>query len=112
MNVINWDFNVAEGDTIREKYWNLLNLIEIQNAQNKIRFAVGSREILSIIETMDEDFRSATTVHTTGHLNYIGNYGNRKDKTNIELFFSPSVEKNELVLFGEKNTVIKILNYI
>lgn len=110
MKEYEFDFVTTIGDSIKQKYESLFNLLDEINKNNKIYSVIGCYEIASIIETANTGFNPSPIIAHICEITYTGFFA--KTSFNFQLYKIERMAKNELILICEKETVVvKLLNF-
>lgn len=95
------------GDSLKEKYDVLFRLMFEANKEDEIKFIICGPDLMTIFETRP-GFKYIDS-KPVGHLTYVGDY--TKEGFNFQCFKSMACAKDELMLFGRNNGMVKFSDY-
>ena len=109
----NYSYNISKamGDSLKEKYDVLFRLMFEANKEDEIKFIICGPDLMTIFETRPgfKYRHSGADNLSLGHLIYVGDY--TKEGFNFQCFKSTACAKDELMLFGRNNGMVKFSDY-
>lgn len=108
MKNYSYSISKAMGKSLQEKYDVLFRLMFEANKEDEIKFIICGADLMSIFETRT-GFKYIENPKNIGHLTHVGDY--LKEGFSFQCFKSNVCAKDELMLFGRNNALIKFSDY-
>ena len=112
MNIYEFDFAKALGDTIMEKYESLWLVIHAHNKDNPVSSIIGPKQLIDIFQ-VSHVFQYPPFPMVCGNMEYTGRLSNHgPNGMSFQFFTLRNAKQDELLLVGETcNATIRFSNF-